>query len=44
MGMSRVAAAAAEGVSEIANVELIDRGYESIEKALCALGAKAERE
>lgn len=39
-----VAAAAAEGVSEIANVELIDRGYESIEKALCALGAKAERE
>ena len=38
-----VAACAAEGETTITNVRYIDRGYESIEKALTALGAKAER-
>lgn len=38
-----IAALSAEGKSRIENVEQIDRGYESIEKRLCALGAKIER-
>ena len=43
-GAALVAAAlAAEGVSEIGNVEYIDRGYENIEKNLSLLGAKIKR-
>ena len=38
-----VAACAAEGETTVTNVHYIDRGYESIEKTLTALGAKAER-
>lgn len=38
-----IAALSAEGKSRIENVEQIDRGYEFIEKRLCALGAKIER-
>lgn len=38
-----VAACAAEGVTEIAGLHLIDRGYESIESALRKLGADARR-
>lgn len=37
------AACAAEGETLISNAELIDRGYDSIETALSALGAKASR-
>lgn len=38
-----VAAAAAEGETVVSNAELIDRGYDRIENALTALGAKASR-
>lgn len=38
-----VAALGAEGVSEILGVRHIDRGYESIERSLAELGARAER-
>ena len=38
-----IAALGAEGVSQIDNVEQIDRGYERIEQRLCALGAKIKR-
>ena len=38
------AALAAEGVSEIDNVEYIDRGYEHIEQILSSLGADIRRE
>ncbi len=38
-----VAACAAQGETLISNVELIDRGYDSIECALARLGVKAER-
>lgn len=38
-----VAACAAQGETVISNVELIDRGYDSIENALAKLGAKANR-
>ena len=34
-----IAALSAEGISQIDNVEQIDRGYESIESRLNALGA-----
>ena len=33
----------AKGVSQIDNIEQIDRGYEDIERRLVALGAKIER-
>jgi UDP-N-acetylglucosamine 1-carboxyvinyltransferase len=39
-----VAALCADGTTEIHNAESIDRGYESIEKTLSAMGAKIERE
>ena len=38
-----VAAAAAEGETLISNVNLIDRGYDAIEKAMSGLGARASR-
>lgn len=38
-----LAALAAEGVSEIGRIYHLDRGYESIEKKLAALGAEIER-
>jgi UDP-N-acetylglucosamine 1-carboxyvinyltransferase len=38
-----IAAMSAEGVSQIENVEQIDRGYEDIEQRLGALGAKIRR-
>ena len=39
-----IAALSANGKSIIHNIEQIDRGYEEIEKRLCALGAKITRE
>lgn len=38
-----LAGLAAEGVTEVANVSLIDRGYEALEKSLNALGADVKR-
>ena len=38
-----LAGLAAEGVTEVEHVELIDRGYESIEQTLSALGADIRR-
>ena len=38
-----IAALAAEGVSEVGNVEFIDRGYEALENTLNALGARIQR-
>lgn len=38
-----IAALSAEGISQIDNVEQIDRGYESIETRLNALGAHITR-
>jgi UDP-N-acetylglucosamine 1-carboxyvinyltransferase len=38
-----IAALAAEGTSEIGNIRQIDRGYESIDERLRALGAQIER-
>ena len=38
------AALAADGESCVSNVELIDRGYERIEKTFAALGADIKRE
>ena len=38
-----IAALAAEGESVIENVELIDRGYASLEKTLSRLGAQIRR-
>ncbi len=38
-----IAAMSAKGVSIIENVEQIDRGYQHIDKRLCALGAKITR-
>jgi UDP-N-acetylglucosamine 1-carboxyvinyltransferase len=38
-----IAAMSAEGVSEINNIEQIDRGYEKIDERLNALGASIER-
>ncbi len=38
-----IAALAAEGTSEIGNIRQIDRGYESIDDRLRALGARIER-
>ena len=38
-----IAALAAEGESRVENVELIDRGYESLENMLAALGASVQR-
>jgi UDP-N-acetylglucosamine 1-carboxyvinyltransferase len=38
-----IAGLAAEGVTEIEQIHLIDRGYESLEDQLSALGAKIER-
>ena len=38
-----LAAMSANGVSEIDNIEQIDRGYEDIEARLNALGAKIYR-
>ncbi len=38
-----IAAMSAQGVSQISNIEQIDRGYENIEGRLNALGAKIER-
>ena len=39
-----VAGLAADGITEIANVKYIDRGYETIEKYLSACGAAIKRE
>ncbi len=39
-----VAALGAEGITEISDIKYIDRGYESLESQLRALGAKARRE
>ncbi len=39
-----IAAMEADGTSRIDNIEQIDRGYESIEQRLCALGARIRRE
>ena len=39
-----IAAMSAKGVSEIGNINQIDRGYESIDKRLNALGAKITRQ
>lgn len=38
-----IAALFAEGITEIGEIEHIDRGYEAIEKTLSALGAKIKR-
>ncbi len=38
-----LAGLAAQGVTEVENVQLIDRGYEKLEKMLQTLGAKIER-
>lgn len=38
-----IAALSAEGISEISNIDQIDRGYEYIDKRLNALGAEIER-
>jgi len=38
-----IAALAATGTSTIHNIRQIDRGYEHVEKKLCALGAKIKR-
>ena len=38
-----IAALSAEGVSEISNIQQIDRGYQHIEQRLQALGAKIQR-
>ena len=38
-----IAAMSADGVSQIDNVEQIDRGYERIEERLNALGANIKR-
>ena len=38
-----IAAMSADGVSEIENIEQIDRGYEDIELRLNALGARISR-
>jgi UDP-N-acetylglucosamine 1-carboxyvinyltransferase len=38
-----IAALSANGVSEISNIEQIDRGYQNIDKRLQALGASIER-
>ena len=38
-----IAAMGAEGTTEIMNIQQIDRGYETIEKRLNALGAKIRR-
>jgi len=38
-----IAALAAQGISTIANVDQIDRGYQAIDKKLAALGARIER-
>ena len=38
-----IAALAAEGESRVENVELIDRGYEALERMLAALGADIKR-
>ena len=37
------AAAAAQGVTELGNIEYIDRGYEHLEKALSSVGARITR-
>lgn len=39
-----IAALAAEGVSEISNIEQIDRGYEGIDQRLNSIGASIERD
>jgi UDP-N-acetylglucosamine 1-carboxyvinyltransferase len=39
-----IAAMSAEGVSQINNIEQIDRGYQNIERRLNAIGAKITRE
>ena len=39
-----IAAMSAKGVSEIGNINQIDRGYEDIDKRLNALGAKITRQ
>jgi len=39
-----IAALCAQGTSEIHNIHQIDRGYEAIDKRLCALGAHIHRE
>ena len=39
-----IAALSANGLSEISNIEQIDRGYEDIEGRLTALGAVIRRE
>ena len=38
-----IAALSATGISEIHNIEQIDRGYQEIDKRLNALGARIER-
>ena len=38
-----MAGLSAEGVTEISNIEHIDRGYEEIEQKLIGLGADIER-
>ena len=38
-----IAALSAEGISELGNIEYIDRGYESIEKVFSKLGANIKR-
>lgn len=39
-----IAALGAEGISEIHNIQQIDRGYEAIDRRLTALGARIRRE
>ncbi|HEX9546256.1 MAG TPA: UDP-N-acetylglucosamine 1-carboxyvinyltransferase, partial [Acidimicrobiales bacterium] len=39
-----IAALAADGESEIRNIEQVDRGYERIDERLRSLGAKISRE
>jgi UDP-N-acetylglucosamine 1-carboxyvinyltransferase len=38
-----IAALSASGVSEISNIDQIDRGYQNIDTRLKALGAEIER-
>ena len=38
-----LAALAADGMTEVENISLIDRGYERLEETLTALGARIRR-
>ena len=39
-----IAGLGAEGITTVDNTELIDRGYQGLDKVLCSLGARITRE